>query len=129
MAYAKWNMHLFESISCNFESPCLITTILSHILRYVQHFPNAICCNLVILHGRLFPINASHPAQCSFFSFCFYFRSCSFKMCRSLLSSDAKDVCVVVVHVKLFFFSSFHRMHFPNALHINLLHTKTKTNK
>lgn len=25
------------SISCNFESPCLITTILSHILRHVQH--------------------------------------------------------------------------------------------
>lgn len=25
--------------------------------------PNAICCNLVILHGRLFPINASHTVN------------------------------------------------------------------
>lgn len=48
--------------------------------------PNAICCNLVILHGRLFPINASHTANAHKF-----FHS----LCSPLYDTRKKKVSIV----------------------------------
>lgn len=78
-----------EMVSCNFlNHPCLIMcdvytysvhqygpaythsyTLHIHIMQYAMH------CNLVILHGRLFPINATHTKHFSLSLQFFFIRS------------------------------------------------------
>lgn len=93
-----------ETVSCNFESPCLITTIFLlqqicvfcvlcvHIAHHthIHKMQYAMHCNLVILHGRLFPINASRTQH-----FFLFFSS------HSVFFAACHYVCLGILYIRI----------------------------
>lgn len=75
------------SVRCSHCTPvCSIHTFHIHKMQYAVH------CNLVILHGRLFPINAAHTEHFSF--------SLSRFLCTFLFAQHYACVCRCFVCMK-----------------------------
>lgn len=93
------------SISCNFESPCLITTILSHIMRHVQHsqmqyaviqsFSMDACFQLTLHIHDFFVVVDSFPSRSRSFFSLFRF-ICISKSVERCFHQTAKDMYVII---------------------------------